>query len=138
MAKPMRIGTLCEETGTTLPNILIPCVFCLQFLSEEEKRAFDRKILCLIWKGNRPYGICETCCRHKALLDCINNRDCCLEADGVLALFNKPLSALIVRCMYCLRPLTLEEKNLCTANGLPFMLVRRHWRNICPTCLAQY
>ncbi|ACU27440.1 E6 [Canis familiaris papillomavirus 7] len=136
MAKPMRIRSLCEETGSTASSILISCIFCLKLLTEEEKLLFDRKFLSLVWRGDSPFGICERCCWQRAQLDCILNRDCCLEADGVQALFQRPLCSLIVRCMCCLRPLSLEEKNWCAATGQTFMLVRRHWRSTCPTCLA--
>ncbi|AAU21225.1 E6 [Canis familiaris papillomavirus 2] len=135
MARPLSIRSLCLSWDLNFESILLPCVFCNCSMLLEDKIAFENKCLCLVWRWGCPFGVCRPCCTERAFADCVKNATCTVEGDGLERIFMKPLASLCVRCTFCLKPLTVEEKHACVLRRSPFMLVRKYWRNTCDSCV---
>nr|WJJ59266.1 MAG: E6 protein [Hydrurga leptonyx papillomavirus 3] len=134
MARPLTLTDLAASVGEPIERILIKCVFCSEPLTISDKVAFEVKVLSIVWCGDRYFGVCVTCSRARSYLDVLWNRGPCLEAEGLEALLNKPLSNIAVRCQYCLALLSFLEKLICAIQKKPFLLVRTVWRNTCSEC----
>ncbi|AUT11917.1 E6 [Leptonychotes weddellii papillomavirus 5] len=137
MEKPQTLRALAASLGEPLQRILVQCVFCGAPMTWPDKVAFENKCLSVVWCRERFFGACVSCTNVRSYWDVLNNRGPTLEATGVESLFNKPLSDIPVRCMYCLAQLTVLEKIACAVNERPFVLVRKLFRNTCSEC-TQY
>ncbi|AXQ03954.1 E6 [Canine papillomavirus 22] len=137
MAAPATLTELsvaCRRPADVLP---VPCIFCGCFLTLDDKKAFERKALKLIWKQRVPFGTCSKCCAERAQADCVEHTRCTLEGEGVRIFAGTHLGEVIVRCRCCLGLLSLREKLEAEERREPFLLVRRCWRNTCKDCLLK-
>ncbi|AXQ03947.1 E6 [Canine papillomavirus 21] len=137
MARPTTVVGLSEALKKQAADVPVPCIFCGGLLTVEDKIRFDFKALCIIWRGDTPYGACIACCKYRARADCVLHAKCTLEGDGVEALCGKSLNCIVVRCTSCLGLLSRREKREACRRHSPFILVRSCWRNTCGDCLDQ-
>lgn len=134
MEKPQSIADLCQLLEAPLHLVSIPCLCCLQNLSNEDKILFDWKQFQLIWKGVNVYGACSGCVEEICFIDYLLNYETSVDAFLVAVnlgdfYFNLPL-----RCVRCAKWLTDEEKNDVLVRGDNIYSIKGRWKAFCIVC----
>ncbi|ATQ38168.1 E6 [Gammapapillomavirus sp.] len=128
----------CKLNNISFFDLSLRCVFCKHKIDTLELAAFHEKHLSLVFKEDgQCYASCSNCLRLAARYELENFYRCSVEATCIEFVCKKPLKEIIVRCVLCYKLLDLIEKYDCIVGDLPFVLVRRHWRNYCRFCVKQ-
>nr|AYE19136.1 E6 [Panthera leo persica papillomavirus 1]AYE19154.1 E6 [Panthera leo persica papillomavirus 1]AYE19166.1 E6 [Panthera leo persica papillomavirus 1]AYE19185.1 E6 [Panthera leo persica papillomavirus 1] len=132
MARPSTVKGLCAATGAAFSDFLLPCTFCLRFLTSVEKGFFDACPLQLQWKRNSAFGCCLSCIRKCASVE----RSVFFErklTDAELAVLLQKRDECFIRCGYCMKQLEASDKlRCCLAQELD--VVRGRVRGVCSLC----
>ncbi|ABA61871.1 E6 [Uncia uncia papillomavirus 1] len=132
MARPSTVKGLCAATGAAFSDLLLPCTFCLRFLTAVEKGFFDACPLQLQWKKNCAYGCCLSCLRKCALLEHNVYYERKLS-DSERVVLGQRVDEFSVRCGSCMKLLEASEKlRCCSENKLD--VVRGRVRGVCGLC----
>nr|AYD41502.1 MAG: E6 protein [Human papillomavirus] len=131
---PTRLDEYCKLNDVSFFNLEIPCVFCNFNLTLQGLADFHQKDLCLIWKHNKCFACCPPCLRLTAKYEFENYFQCAVKCCMLESLVKIPLSELTVRCLFCFKKLSYEEKIYCCLQNLDFCLIRCHWKNLCRFC----
>nr|AYE19139.1 E6 [Acinonyx jubatus papillomavirus type 1]AYE19142.1 E6 [Acinonyx jubatus papillomavirus type 1]AYE19145.1 E6 [Acinonyx jubatus papillomavirus type 1]AYE19148.1 E6 [Acinonyx jubatus papillomavirus type 1]AYE19151.1 E6 [Acinonyx jubatus papillomavirus type 1] len=132
MARPSSVQGLCAVTGASFPDFLLPCHFCLRFLTCVEKALFDACPLQLQWRDNCAYGCCQSCIRHCAFVErskYFERKVTEAEACSLL----ESIDDFLVRCGFCMRTLGPGEKIRCCF-GNDLNVIRGQVRGVCGLC----
>ncbi|AAX86619.1 E6 protein [Puma concolor papillomavirus 1] len=132
MARPSSVQGLCEATGAKFSDLLLPCTFCLRFLTSVEKALFDAFPLQLRWKGRCAFGCCQGCIRLCAQIERRFYYERKVTETELCGLLDHPEAA-CVRCGFCMRRLgTCDKVRCCFENDLD--VVRGQVRGRCGLC----
>ncbi|AGA15831.1 E6 [Canis familiaris papillomavirus 15] len=129
------ISSLAEHIHVPVEDLLVPCVFCGNFLDLRDLLDFDKKCLQLTWKKGFPHGTCSKCAREVSEKECKLFTEAVLTASGFFCEIDGGLSGVNVRCRLCLKLLNLGEKEEAVSRGERFFRVRRRWRARCRACI---
>ncbi|AAL86453.1 E6 protein [Felis domesticus papillomavirus 1] len=132
MARPSSVQGLCAATGAAFADLLLPCSFCLRFLTSVEKSLFDAYPLQLQWKQGCAFGCCQSCIRKCALVE----RACYFQrkvTDSEVAGLLERVREACVRCGYCMRALGPPDKIQCCLER-DLDLIRGKVRGRCGLC----
>lgn len=133
-ATPTRLDEYCKTYGITFFDLQIPCLFCRFKLQLQDLADFYCKDLSLVWRDSVCFACCCKCLRLCAKFEKENYSRCVVKGCNLEGLVQKPLTEILVRCLFCFRKLDYSEKIDCCIKELPFCLIRHHWRNICRFC----
>lgn len=134
---PYNIEDYCRVFKISFFNVRMKCLFCKFDVSTLDLASFHCKRLRLVWRGNNCFACCEKCLRLLAKYEYENYCVCVCKGTTLEFLTKKDLATCIVRCIECLMLLDLAEKVNCDRRGLPFSLVRTHWRSYCRSCVKK-
>nr|WKV32422.1 early protein 6 [Canis familiaris papillomavirus type 25] len=129
------IASLAEHIHVPVVDLLVPCVFCGNFLDLQDLEEFDRKCLQLTWKKGFPHGTCKKCAREVSEKECKIYTEAVLTSAGFVDEIDGGLTSVNVRCRLCLKLLTVSEKEEAVSLGERFFRVRRRWRARCRACI---
>ncbi|AAX86612.1 E6 protein [Lynx rufus papillomavirus 1] len=132
MARPSSVQGLSAATGAAFTDLLLPCTFCLRFLTSVEKALFDAYPLQLQWKSGCAFACCQSCIRKCAQVE----RNCYFERQmtetELVGLLSRVEEALI-RCGYCMRSLKPGDKVRCCVEH-KLDVIRGQCRGLCGLC----
>lgn len=122
------------SVDSTTANLL--CLFCNGKCSAEDLEQFIDKNLRLVWKSDGGcFACCEVCLWASAKYELKNHFQCMVKVESVEYYSGKTLDNLVVRCVTCLKELSIEEKLAAYLYELDFLLVRGGWRSYCKSCV---
>lgn len=136
MENPSTVAEYAEALGIRIEESLLKCIFCLNFLDPLELYEFDAKCLQLVYKNFQVFGICRVCCYTNGQSELNLTYQYSVTLTELLDLVKEPLSAIVVRCAFCLTRLSLAEKRVLGELSL-FHKVLRGWRGICQKCMPK-
>lgn len=129
-SRPLTVKGLSLQLGISFTDLLIPCCFCQRFLTNVEKSLCDSAPFNLRWKDECVFGCCQSCIRHCGRLE----QACYFERQlSETEVKNLDLNLFWIRCQWCMRTLTLQEKQICGAEQ-SLSLVRGRVRGRCGLC----
>lgn len=131
---PRNIAEYCRENGISFFDLQLRCVFCNHWINSVQLAAFHAKELSLIWKHNVCFAACTMCLKLCAKHERDRYYQCNVRSTVISDLLHKPLTEIVIRCLYCLCKLDFIEKLEHCYNEEPFHLVRCHWRGKCRNC----
>ena len=115
-------------------DLVVPCNFCLKFLTNAEKLLFDYFDLHLIWRDNFVFACCQCCARHVSLLEFMLYYQESFEVSEVEELLSQPLVNIGLRCVTCTKKLTVSEKLAVVSAGERIHKVRNKFKAKCSLC----
>lgn len=134
---PVRLDDFCRVYDLSLFNVSLPCIFCNFICDLQDLASFFMKQLSIVWRNGKPF----VCCRKCALLSAKHEFErfcvCLTKAASLENLLQKPLRAIVIRCVYCYQLLDISEKLDCCASDESFALVRGTWRGPCRHCIRK-
>lgn len=132
---PLCIDEYCNYYQISKETLTLPCIFCKNLVDAFQLSVFQQRQLSLIWRGNTCFAACVRCISSVATLERNKFCQCTVKGEYIEHFTRTPLQNLIVRCLYCMRLLSSEEKIEIIACGGQFMLVRGSWKGTCRQCL---
>lgn len=124
----------CTVNNVTLDCLCIPCVFCNNNLSFQDKCSFVVKNLRIVFRANIAFACCGSCLKNVAYYELCKYYRCSADGSNLDVLSGKCLKELVVRCLSCMKELEYIEKLEHSAKGELFHLVRHFWRGVCRHC----
>ncbi|QCT25595.1 E6 [Tick-associated papillomavirus lsx] len=127
-----------QERRRAKPCIL--CIGCGTKLTLNDRRNCWRKGIRTIKKSVNShrwsFSTCKSCSFSLAAEEAVAaaGTEIFLEADGVQIFEGKDLSAIDVRCNFCLGLLSILEKEELEKKHIPFLQRRGIWRGVCFDC----
>lgn len=134
---PYNLEDYCRVFAISFFEIRMPCLFCKFTVPTVDLASFHCKQLRLVWRDSTCFACCGKCIRLLAKHEFDHYCICVCKGTTLEHLCKKDLASVIVRCVECLCLLDFAEKLYCDRKGLPFYLVRTHWRNCCRNCLRK-
>nr|AYA93771.1 MAG: E6 protein [Human papillomavirus] len=134
---PYNLEEYCRVFEISFFNVHMKCLFCKFDVSTLDLAGFYCKQLRLVWRDAQCFACCLKCLRVLAKHEFENYCICVCKGSTLEFLTKKGLAFVIVRCIDCLTLLDYAEKLECDRRGLPFCLVRTHWRNLCRNCMKK-
>nr|WGU21304.1 E6 [Firstpapillomavirinae PV-HMU-1] len=131
---PLYLDDLSAFLDIPLDDIRVTCAFCDTVLPARDKRAFVKKLLCLVWRAGWPHGICWRCLEVTAVKDSWRNYRRSCHALTVEHEAGQPLADMFIRCVGCWAPLTNEEKIDMVDTGRHLHNIGGYWKGFCGTC----
>nr|AEX31150.1 E6 protein [Human papillomavirus] len=132
---PLDLETYCNVFNISFFELQLKCVFCKCTLNIIDLARFVFKKLCLVWRDNVGYACCNKCLHLSARYESEKYTQCAVEAKNLHALIQTPLQEILLRCMYCLGCLDLQEKIDLISRGKHVLLIRGYWRGCCRECM---
>nr|QZE11844.1 MAG: early protein 6 [Ailuropoda melanoleuca papillomavirus 5] len=133
MERPSSVRGLVSFTKTPAIDFLLPCNFCLSFLTNLEKALFDLWPLELLWRNGCAFGCCQRCIRLYGRQERAHFFERQISGQELKEKFGADLSKIFARCECCLKKLTEEEKLQCDIENL-FIIVKGRVRGKCNLC----
>ncbi|CAA24314.1 E6 protein [Human papillomavirus type 1a] len=135
MATPIRtVRQLSESLCIPYIDVLLPCNFCNYFLSNAEKLLFDHFDLHLVWRDNLVFGCCQGCARTVSLLEFVLYYQESYEVPEIEEILDRPLLQIELRCVTCIKKLSVAEKLEVVSNGERVHRVRNRLKAKCSLC----
>lgn len=133
-ALPTNLEDYCKHYGVSFFNLRLRCVFCNGLVDCIDLAAFHHKKLALVWKSNVCFVACTNCLKLCAAYEKERFYQCNIRSDLLSDVLHKPLTEIVIRCMYCLCKLDhIEKLEHCYKQQL-FHLIRCRWRGRCRNC----
>lgn len=132
---PTSLDEYCTRFNIALSDLRLRCVFCNYYLSPQQLFSFYQKHLCLIWKNFNCFACCLPCIRLAARFEQENYTQCAVDCGSLETFLGVSINIVKIRCLFCLRLLTVLEKRDCISKKEQFYLVRGRWRGCCRECL---
>lgn len=132
--KLYKIRDLCVLLDVSTDRLPIKCNFCKKFLQLVDKLNFDFTDLVVLWREGIPYGACCFCIRKLATYEYLRYFESTFNPRNVELLLGIPFRAVNVRCQYCLKSLSQEEKSRIQLQQRAVYRVRGAWRSGCDYC----
>lgn len=131
---PSRLDEFCEVYRVSFFNLRLPCIFCKFLCTLEDLALFYTKNLSVVYRDRVPFACCDKCLKHTALYERIKYSQCAVKCSVIDVVAGKPLSDLLIRCMFCFALLDVAEKQNCLSRDEDFVLIRGYWRGRCRNC----
>lgn len=131
---PVCVEEYCNYFGVTFSELNFLCIFCRCPVPPLELLTFQYRQLSLVWREGTCYAACIACIERVAKYERDKFFQCAVNGMYIEFFTKTPLQDLIVRCMFCMRLLTSEEKIDIIGAGATFCLVRGHWKGYCRDC----
>ncbi|AUT11923.1 E6 [Leptonychotes weddellii papillomavirus 4] len=133
MERSTTVLELAEKLEVPLEDLLVRCLFCQTFLDFASLCHQVYADLQLVWKGREVHGSCVRCARASGTYEVSRFLETSttgetLREQGV-NIFTE-----CIRCLWCLRRLSLTEKIDLSAFRHPVHKVRGRWRALCRVC----
>lgn len=132
MALPTTVKGYSEAFNVPFVDCLIACKFCLRFLTNLEKAAFDAAPFLLQWTDGCVRGCCQQCIRKCGYLEKAIYFERQVQKQELEKILTQ-LTEVLVRCQICMRALTVPEKRLCCSEE-SLIRVRGRVRGLCALC----
>ncbi|ABC02203.1 putative transforming protein [Canis familiaris papillomavirus 3] len=134
MERPWSLASLCVRSGVSLCAISIPCVFCGNLLSFEDRVSFDFKVLQVSWKNGLPHACCTSCARSICSREVSQYTSEEISYRQFVQRVGQGFYWIPVRCTCCLGLVTTTQKIQALYRRQKFKKVRGRWRTLCTYC----
>ncbi|AHL46424.1 E6 protein [Rupicapra rupicapra papillomavirus 1] len=131
---PKTIAQLAAHSNFADSHLLLPCIFCGDFLTAADVIHFDTAPLTLLWRFGFPYACCIRCCNYAGMLEAYRYFQGLIPAAWVEQITGLSLLQLDVRCVTCLRRCSLGDKLSVLWRSSDFFVVRNRLKTVCQIC----
>lgn len=125
---------IAENAGIPLPEYIISCYHCNNWLTPQEKILYDHSCLLVVWKDDFPYACCQSCIKICCRTDFLAGFERSVPHSRLAELYGVDWDNLIVRCLTCLRQLNFAEKAEIQRNDEVLFVVKNSIRGKCCLC----
>ncbi|ACO58656.1 putative transforming protein E6 [Ovis aries papillomavirus 3] len=131
---PRTIAELVQHYNFGDCVLLLPCIFCGEYLTAADIVHFESAPLALLWRFGIPFGCCIRCCNYAGMYEAYRYFQGLIPAAWVECITGKTLFELDVRCVTCLRRCNLSEKLSVLWRQSDFFVIRNKLKTVCQIC----